>query len=408
MNYTQLSKIQSVINSAISENELAGMNVLIHKDGKEIAYFQGGKADIENNLPYSRDTICRMYSMTKTITSVASMILLQEGKIDLADEVSKYLPSFKNLQVCTEKGRNRKPHSATRQLLVQDLLNMTSGYSYGAWSEDAPLGEHLTSDLLNELNADVIGENKITTQDVANRLAQIPVNFEPGTDYNYGLSADIMGALIEKVAECKYSDFLKEKIFAPLGMIDTDFYVPQEKQHRLSKVYKTIEDFDKTGIAKKRLELFTNCNLGIQDKMDRAPSFESGGAGLCSTIDDYMKFANMLVNGGELEGKRILQPKTVDFMTKCHLSEHLQQCFNNKMQHLSGYTYCNFMRIAFEPGRCKYLTEKEEFGWDGWLGPYLSIDRKNNLTFVVTMQRCDSGTISTTRRIKNIIYSALK
>lgn len=402
MNLKQLNKIQAVLDAAVENKELAGMNLLVCKDGKEIGYWEAGKADIENNKKYSRDTICRMYSMSKTVTSVAAMILVEEGKLDLADELGKYLPQFWNVQVCTEAGKNGTPHKAAKPILVQDLMNMTSGYPYGAWGPECPLGMHLTSELIDDLNKDVTGENKITTQMVADRLSKIPLIFEPGTNYNYGFSADIVGALIEKISGMKFSDFLKEKIFNPLGMKDTAFYVPQEKQPRLSKVYCSVE-----ADGKNHLELFTNPNLGIQDKMDREPAFESGGAGLCSTVDDYMKFANMLVNGGELNGIRILQKRTVDFMTSARLTENLQKCFNNNMPHLSGYTYCNFMRIAFEPGRCKYLSDYEEFGWDGWLGPYLSVDRKNNLTFVITMQRCDSGTVSATRKIKNIIYSAL-
>ncbi len=390
------------MDAAVENNELAGMNLLICKDGKEIGYWEAGKADIENNKKYSRDTICRMYSMSKTVTSVAAMILVEEGKLDLADELGKYMPQFWNVQVCSDKGRNATPHKATRPILVQDLMNMTSGYPYGAWGPECPPGMHLTSDLIDDLNKDVTGENKITTQMVADRLSKIPLIFEPGTDYNYGFSADIVGALIEKISGMKFSQFLKKKIFTPLGMNDTAFYVPEEKQPRLSKVYRSLE-VD----GKNHLELFTNPNLGIQDKMDHEPAFESGGAGLCSTVEDYMKFANMLVNGGELNGIRILQKRTVDFMTGARLSENLQKCFNNNMPHLSGYTYCNFLRIAFEPGRCKYLSDYEEFGWDGWLGPYLSVDCKNNLTFVITMQRCDSGTVSATRKIKNIIYSSL-
>ena len=206
---------------------------------------------------------------------------------------------------------------------------MTSGYTYGAWSDDSPIGEKMTSTLINELNQDVIGENKITTQQVAQRLAQIPVSFEPGTDYNYGLSADILGAVIEKVSGEKLSEFMKKRIFEPLGMSDTAFFVPFEKQPRLSKVYKSYDVKDEKGnVTGKELELFTNCNLGIQDKMDHAPAFESGGAGLCSTIDDYMKFALMLLNKGSFNGKRILQPKTVEFMQNSYLRDDLQQHFN--------------------------------------------------------------------------------
>lgn len=402
MDITQLNKIQSVLEEYVKNNKVAGANVLICKDNKEIGYWQYGKADIENNKTYSRDTICRMYSMSKTITSAAAMKLIQDGKLDLQQNIADYIPEFNNLQVCSGQGKNGKPYKANRQIIVQDLLNMTSGYTYGAYWEGSTIGEHLTSDLINQLDKDVIGENKITTQEVAKRLAQIPVSFEPGTDYQYGLSADILGAVIEKASGMKFSEYLKNELFAPLGMKDTGFYVPQKKQTRLSKVYKTVENNGKS-----ELELFTDCRLGIQDKMDHAPAFESGGAGLCSTIDDYMKFGLMLMNKGVVDSKRILQSKTVEFMSTAKLRDNLQEKFNQKMEHLAGYTYCNLLRIANEPEKCKMITSKGEFGWDGWLGPYLSVDIENRLVIVMTMQKTDAGTWDLTRRIKNIIYSSL-
>lgn len=402
MNTLNLNLIQSVMDDATKSNYVAGMNCLIVQNNKELGYWQSGYADIEKNKLFSRNTICRMYSMTKPVTACAAMILVQEGKLDLGEPLGNYIPAFYNLQISRENGRDGKIEKASRNILIKDLLNMTSGYTYGAWSENAPCGELLTSDLINELNIDAAGNSKISTMDVAERLARIPVSFEPGTDYQYGLSADILGAVIEKVSGMKFSEFLKSRIFDPLKMNDTGFYVPSEKQDRLSKVYK-CERKD----GKYMLTLFTNCNLGIQDKMDHAPSFESGGAGLCSTVEDYMRFASMLANKGELDGVRILNESTVDYLASAKLIDNLQKCFDNKMEHLSGYTYANLLRVAIDKGKCTAITENGEFGWDGWLGPYVSVDLRNNLAVVITMQRTDSGTTEPTRKIKNIIYSSL-
>lgn len=395
----KLQNITAVMNEYIAQKRVAGCNILICKDGNEVFYADGGLADIEKNLAFNRNTICRLYSMSKPITAVAAMILLEMGKLDLAEEVGRYIPEFWNLTVCNEPGRNGKPRKSNRPLLVQDLLNMTSGYTYGAWGPESPLGEHLTSDLLAELNDDVMGANKITTIEVAKRLAAIPVDFEPGTDYQYGLSADILGAVIEIASGMKFSDFLKKYIFNPLGMNDTDFWVPENKQKRLAKSYEEI-----SGSNMKKLDY---AHLGVQPWMDHSPAFESGGAGLNSTVDDYMKFCLMLANKGQLYGMEVLQEKTVEYMTKARLRPNLQKCFDLKMEHLSGYTYCNLNRIAINPGICKSLTETGEFGWDGWLGPYMSVDIVNNLTIVMMMQKVNSGTWDMTRKIKNIIYSAL-
>lgn len=409
MDLEKLHNIQMVLDDFTAEKQAAGLNLLVCKDGRELGYWQSGLADVENGRLYQRDTIVRLYSMSKPVTAVAAMILMEEGKLDFADELYRYLPEFRNLKVCTDKGRNGNPRAASRPILIQDLLNMTSGYTYGAWSEDSPLGEHLTSDLIAQLNEDEKedGANKITTRELARRLSEIPVSFEPGTDYNYGLSADILGAVIEVLADMKLSEFMKERIFKPLGMKDTAFYVPEEKQSRLAKVYRSVEDWsDPNNSGQRHLELFTSCNLGIQDKMNHQPAFESGGAGLCSTVDDYMKFALMLTQGGSLEGRRILGENTIRYLSKARLMPALQQRFDMRMPHLAGYTYCNLLRVAVESGSCNVFTNKGEFGWDGWLGPYVSVDLENKVTFVMTMQRCDSGTTGAARKARNIIYSA--
>jgi CubicO group peptidase (beta-lactamase class C family) len=409
MNLENLKNIQPLIDEYTHKNYVAGVNILLYKDNKELGYWQSGYADIENAKKYQRNTICRMYSMTKTITAAATYKLIEQGKLDLGQNLAFYLPYFADLQVCETPGRKGTPRKAARPILIQDLLNMTSGYTYGAWNEQGTLCEHLTSDLINELNEDAAGDNKITTQDFARRISKIPVSFEPGTDYQYGYSADILGAVIEKVCGMSFGDFLQENIFDPLGMNDTDFYVPADKQSRLSNVYRCNMSYpDNEQYPKATLEPFTSCNLGISHKMDRMPAFQSGGAGLCSTIDDYARFGLMLVNGGQLDGARILNPGTVNFMSNAQLPAPLQQKFDQKMPHLSGYTYCNLLRIAKNPGECKALTTRGEYGWDGWLGPYIGIDHANNLVFVMTMQRCDTGTMDLTRLVKNMIYSLLE
>lgn len=389
MNPNHLKNIQSVLDEYTFSNQVAGVNVLVYKDNKEAGYWQSGYADVAAGKKYNRDTICRMYSMSKTITSAAVFQLIQAGKLELGQNLATIIPEFSKL------------HSS-RPILIQDLLNMTSGYGYGATGPGTTPGDNQTAQLIDELNQDAAGEGKITTQQVAQRLAAIPPNFEPGTDYQYGLSADILGAVVEKVTGQRLSTWLNQNIFEPLGMTDTAFYVPADKQSRLANVYKTINTPD----GKAQLELFQSCNLGIQHKMDHLPSFESGGAGLCSTIDDYMKFGLMLLNRGKYKNSQILNPKTVDFMSTATLTDNLQNKFDQKMEHLSGYTYCNLLRIAIQPGKCKVFTTKGEYGWDGWLGPYLGIDPANSLVIVMTMQKTDAGTWDLTRKIKNIIYSS--
>lgn len=392
MNLNHLLNIQNALDYSFSNKDVAGVNCLVLQNGKEIGYWQSGFRDVKKKELYSRDTIVRLYSMSKPVTSVAAFILIERGLLDSTAEVQKYLPEYKDLTVL----KNNKIEKCSRPLLVQDLLNMTSGYTYGG---SGTTGLEKTSEILNALNDDVLNDCKISTREVAKRLASVPLEFEPGTDYQYGLSADILGAVIEVVSGMKFSDFLKKEIFIPLGMNETDFYVQNKNLPRLANVYKCQSNKD--------FELFEKPNLGIQPFMNKQPSFESGGAGLCSTIDDYSKFCLMLANKGILNGKRILQEKTVEYFTNAHLRKDLQNCFDIKMPHLCGYTYTNLFRVAIDKGTCNVITENKEFGWDGWLGPYMSVDLKNNLVIVMTMQRTDSGTWELTRKVKNIIYSSL-
>ena len=390
MNYNNLQNIQNALNLGVKNKKIVGASCLVFHDGKERGFWHSGFADVENKKEFSRNTIIRLYSMSKPVTSVAAMILIERGILDFTDEVSQYIPEFADLTVC----KDGKIQKSSRPLLIQDLLNMTSGYTYGG-NEDE--GQKQTSALLWELNQSVLEKNDISTLEVAKRLAKIPVSFEPGTDYQYGLSADIMGAVIEVASGMKYSEFLKKEIFEPLGMNDTGFFVPQEKLNRLAKVYSRYD-----------LSLFTSCNLGIQDKMNVEPAFESGGAGLVSTIDDYMKFCIMLVSKGIYNGKRILQEKTVEYLSRAKLRDNLQKCFDNKMEHWAGYSYANFMRVCVDSGKCASMAaQNNEFGWDGWLGPFMAIDLENKLAFVYFQQMTDTGFSYVSRRCKNIIYSSL-
>ena len=407
MDISHLSKIQEVLDESVKKGVQAGVNCLCWKDGQEQAYFESGLRDVENGVKFSRDTIVRCYSMSKPVTGVAVMKLLESGKIDLYDEVSEYLPAFKNM-TCMKNGKVEK---CTRPLIIQDLLNMTSGISYGGDNDEAH--QHISKLIYCDggLNQSAAGANNITTRQVADRIAEGPLSFEPGTDYEYGMSADVLGAVIEVVTGMKFSEYLKKNIWEPLGMKDTAFWVPEEKQNRLAKVYKSSQGQaagawggnSKGG----QMDLFTNCNLGIQDSMKMEPAFESGGAGLVSTVDDYMRFVQMLSNKGTLDGQRILKEETVKYMSRAKLRPNLQQCFDWKMEHWSGYSYANLCRVCIDPGSARAITVKGEFGWDGWLGTYMSVDIVNNLAIAYMTQKVDAGKTCTTRRVKNIIYTSL-
>ena len=390
MDHKKLTQLSNVLQEMTEAHFVSGVTCMVIQNGEEKYYHEIGLRDIDNKLPMTRDTIFRMYSMSKPVTATAAMMLLEEGKIDLLEPVSKYLPGFTNQYIITDG----KMIPVTRPVMIQDLLNMTSGLVYPGENSAA---EVRTGVLLEEVIEKMASAHPLTTVEIMNRLGEFPLAFQPGEKWQYGMSADVLGAVIEVASGMKFSEFLSKRIFEPLGMKDTGFYVPQEKQSRLAKVY---EESD-TGIKECHIP-----HLAVQNRMEFAPAFESGGAGLVSTIDDYAAFTQMLLNKGSYQGKTFLSPKTVAFMTNVHLTD-TQQRYVNQWENLPGYTYANLLRILVDPGAAVTLGSKGEYGWDGWLGTYMTNDPAHNMTLLIMQQKTNSGTTLYTRKIRNILYSAL-
>lgn len=393
-------KIAEIMEKYIEEGIVAGANLLIEKEGKEICYCEAGLADREAGKPIQRDTIFRLYSQSKPVTAAAAMILMERGRLDLCQQVSRYLPVFAKVQVW-DKEKNRAVPAA-RPMVVQDLLRMTSGLVYPDGGMTVP-GLHTGMVFDRIIQAIEKGEPTMTTRETADALAACPLLFEPGEGFCYSSSADVLGAVIEAAADMKYSEFLKKEIFEPLGMEDTGFWVPQEKQHRLAKVYETMPQED----GSNRLVLYTGNNLGIRNDMAREPEFASGGAGLASTLDDYMRFGRMLLQEGTLDGVQILRPQTVRYMTGMQLAEDLQKAFNRRMLWQDGYSYGNLMRVGINPAQAGMLIREGEYGWDGWLGPYFINFPREKITLLMGMQKKDAGTFEMTRCLRNVILSSV-
>ena len=347
MNKQKLSAILNILQEMTDTQFVSGISCMVMQNGREQCYYEAGCRDLAARLPMTRDTIFRLYSMSKPVTATAVMILLEEGKLDLLDPVSKYLPSFADQGVM----QNGIMTPVKRPITIQDLLNMTSGLVYPGESSAA---EVRTGTLMEEVVANLSG--------------------------------------------MRFGEFLAKRIFEPLGMKDTAFYVPADKQKRLAKVYDETSD----GLQ----ETFI-CHLGVQNRMELLPAFESGGAGLVSTIDDYAAFTQMLLHNGSFRGTSLLCAKTVEFMTKAHLTP-AQQTYVNQWESLPGFTYANLLRIMTDPGAAVSLGSPGEYGWDGWLGTYMMNDPVNKLTLLIMQQKTNSGTTAFTRRIRNVVFSALE
>lgn len=386
-------KVYSILKSAADHNIAAGINVLVLQDGKEKLYCECGYRDLENKIPMKRDTILRMYSQTKPITSAAAMLLVSEGKIDLAANIKEYLPFFTNSFV----NKNGKRTPSVSNITVRDLMNMTSGLPYP--NDNDPAGIQI-GNIYNTVAERLYTDNPVTTEEFARMASNADLSFEPGEQFRYGISADIMGAVIEQAAEMKFSEFLKKRFFDPLEMNDTAFYVPEEKRDRLSKVY----DYYEHGLTESKTD-----HLGLRYQRDIAPAFESGGAGLCSTLDDYSHFAEMLLNMGKYKNNRIMPEYAVKRMTAGGLN-NVQKPYlvSEGWNWMTGYTYGNFLRVCEDESSTSLFSSKGEYGWDGWLGTFFSNEPAHKITYLLGVQQfCLGNTQTYTRRIKNIIMSEL-
>lgn len=301
-----------------------------------------------------RDTIIRLYSQTKPVTATAAMILMERGMLDLGQMVSDFLPSFACPRVCV----SGIVQAAAMPLRIIDLLKMTSGLVY---PNEASIPGQQTAAVFAELDRRLFTDHEMTTQEVADALAGCVLAYEPGRSWGYGTSADVLGAVVEVVTGMSFADFLQKELFMPLGMADTAFWVPADKQERLASVYETVVGTD----GKPSLKRYEGNHLGIHNDMAKVPAFASGGTGLASTLEDYMKFARMLLREGEDNGVRILKPQTV------------------------------------------YLAKLGEYGWDGWLGAYFANFPGENMTILMGTQKKDAGTFALTRKLRNVILSTI-
>ena len=381
--------MDNLIRKEVESGSVKGAAALVVHKGKEIYHNVFGLADAEQGTPMKRDTIFRLYSMTKPVCAAATMILVERGELDLWDPVSMYLPAYKN-QVVWSDTEGEVP--VKRESTIFDLLNMTSGIVYPG--EDTEPGRRMKAVVDDFVKRREQGE-WIDTRAYADAIASVPLMFQPGEKWMYGFSADILGAVIEVATGMKFSDFLRKELFEPLEMVDTGFYAPGEKIHRLAQYYDVING-----------EFIPHTDHHLGEYWGEDVAFESGGAGLVSTLDDYMHFATMMVQKGEYKGKRILGRKTVEFMTTNHLSKEQLVDFN--WYSTLGHGYSCLMRILTDQGAAGTNASLGEHGWDGWAGCYVTMDPKEELVLLYFIQRCGAGMTPVVRKLRTVTYAALE
>jgi CubicO group peptidase (beta-lactamase class C family) len=354
---SRLTRIRTVMQSYVDKGKLPGAVTLIARRGQVVHAECFGMRDIEARKPMQLDTLFPIYSMTKPITAVAMMILYEEGRFQLFDPLSKFIPEFKDVKVIsttTEAGIELT--TLEREITIRDLLTQTSGFVSGGWSPP-PLTK-----LVEEIG---LYRTENTLQEFTQKLVKLPLIHQPGKGWRYGESPEVLGYLVELISGMPLDAFLKQRIFEPLGMDDTDFGIPELKRERLARLY----GFSETGSLVKKVE---SSPWLIPSSIPR------GGFGLISTAPDYLRFAQMLLNRGELDDTRILGRVTVEYMTRNHLSKELLPIQPFPGMFLNGYGYGFLLGVLVDPAQAGLLGSEGEFYWGG-LNTIFWIDPKEEL-----------------------------
>lgn len=386
MNVQKLAGLNDLFAAEMEAERLKGASILVEHKGKQ-EFFNVYGTD-------KQDTIYKIYSMTKPITTVAVMLLYERGLIDLYDPVGKYLDNFKHMKVATPRGLV----DAKSQITIRQLLNMTSGLVYPG---EATEPERIMEDIHRDLHARAAGGEKFSNVDICNELGKAPLLFQPGEGWRYGISADIAAAIVEVVTQIPYGEFLRKEIFDPLQMKDTGFFVEESQIGRLAVMYSRV---DREGrLRKADAKALEWLNLYAPT---RPPYIESGGGGLYSTLEDYRHFVQMLAAGGVYQGKRLLGRKTMEYITVNQLDQNQLSWVD--FDSLPGYGYGNFMRIMMNPHEGASNGSVGEYGWDGLAGTYFMVDPREELIMVYMQQIQQGGDLVLRRKMRQIIYGALE
>ncbi len=412
----RLERIDTYMEQAVEDGVMVGGQGLIARDGNIIYNKTWGQRDREERLEMTEDTIHRLYSMSKPITGVALMILYEEGKFLLNEPVAKYLPELANLQVSvatadggvaavsdgtqssstgagdtTQAGQTRAP---VRQPTIRDLMTHTAGFTYGVFGNTEVDQTYRAAGILS---------NHPDLQDFVTKLGKIPLQFEPGTRWHYSVSVDVQGRLVEVLSGMKFSDFLEQRLFKPLGMKDTSFIVPDNKLKRFAQLYSpkgTPNGPDAWLTPNTSTELVVAPEMASRN-YHKGATFESGGGGLVGTAEDYLRFSQMMLNGGELDGVRVLSPSTVALMSR----DHLGTVAMGMGRQGSGFGLD--FAVVKDAGLTGESGSDGEYNWGGAAGTRFWIDPKENLIGIFMVQSLPHRT-TLASQFKVLTYQAIE
>ena len=385
----RLERLERTMQQYVDEGRIAGVVTLVARSGRVAHLGSYGRLDVERNAAMQNDTIFRIASMSKAVTSVAALMLMEEGRLLLNDPVSKYLPAYEKTTVAVAPPADAAPGSpvavvpAKRKITIRDLLTHTSGVSYGTGPAEA---QYKAADIWMWYFAD----KKEPIGAVMERLAALPFDAQPGEKYIYGFNTDILGAVVEKASGLPLDEFFRTRIFEPLKMRDTAFFLPPDKRNRLAAVYSAKEGGG--------LERAPDPERGQGDYVEGPRTCFSGGAGLLSTAGDYARFLQMLLNGGELDGVRLLGPKTVELAT----SNHVGTLFNNGNTGFGlGFEVVEHVWRGGRP------SSVGEFSWGGAYYTGFWVDPQEKVVAVFMSQLLPSGGLDLQGKFRALVYQSI-
>src|SRR5213592_2824237 len=395
MSSPRLAKISAALKKEVADGSFRGAVVMVARKGKLVYHDAVGMQSA--SVPMSEDSIFRIYSMTKPLASVAAMMLVEDGLIQLTDPVGKFLPGFDKMRVSVPVKSTDTPAydivAAERAMTVQDLLRHTSGLAYREITQNTPVKEGLERAGVYRKDMDYEARG-VTPAEEIERMAGVPLAFQPGTTWHYSLSVDILGRVVEAASGKRLSDFLEERLFKPLRMKDSGFWVPAAKMPRLA------ESLEKDRFAGRGFPLID---------VSAPPKNDSGGAGGVSTAADYLRFCQMMMNGGKLEGTRILSRTTVRLMTSDHLGGAMTLAMDPGMLLLGskGYGFGLGFSVRLADGVAAVPGAAGEYMWAGYGGTYFWVDPKEQVTAVLMTQAASPQRAYFRKQVKQLVYQAI-
>jgi CubicO group peptidase (beta-lactamase class C family) len=385
MDSGRLDRLTTAMQGYVDDGLLSGVVTMASRGNKIVHYESVGYRDVEAQAPMTPDTIFRIYSMTKPVTGAALMILYEEGKFKLSDPVGKYIPELADLQVFAgvDDDGNMITEPADHPMTIRELMSHTGGLSYGIFAQSGVDTAYVEAGILdaNDTNAEFVA-----------KLGQIPLKHQPGSRWEYSVAVDVQGYLVEVLSGQTFGEFLNDRLFEPLGMTDTDFHVPEEKLNRFAQMY--VYGPEGQLIPS---EMFPTADFTVD------MAFESGGGGLVSTANDYMRFSQMLLNGGELDGERILAPLTVALMSRDQTPKGMEGPMSGAG---NGTVFGLDFAVIVDPVEAESYSAGEYY-WGGAAGTWFWIDPVEDVVFIGMIQQAGQGLPDVRSASRRLFYQAI-